>query len=194
MEKLWAGRFTKELDKTAFGFNSSIDVDSRMYRQDITGSMVHAEMLAKQGIISDKECKEITDGLAAILEDIESGALKISDEAEDIHSFVEGELTARIGASGKKLHTARSRNDQVAVDLRLYLRDEANEVLTLIKELISAIIDQADSNRDTIMPGYTHLQRAQPISFAHHILAYAMMLKRDAERISDAVLQENMLP
>ncbi|MBE6700641.1 MAG: argininosuccinate lyase [Ruminococcaceae bacterium] len=194
MEKLWAGRFTKELDKIAFGFNSSIDVDSRMYRQDITGSMVHAEMLSKQGIISPVELKEILDGLSSILEDIESGKLEISSDAEDIHSFVETELTSRIGNSGKKLHTARSRNDQVAVDLRLYLRDEAEKVISLIDALLLAICSQAERNRDTIMPGYTHLQRAQPISFAHHILAYAMMLTRDKDRIKDAVKRMNVSP
>lgn len=194
MEKLWAGRFTKELDKIAFGFNSSIDVDSRMYRQDITGSMAHAKMLVKQGIIDKSEGDVIIDGLVSILEDIESGKLEISREAEDIHSFVETELTARVGDAGKRLHTARSRNDQVAVDLRLYLRDEACETVELIKSLVKAICEQADKNRDTIMPGYTHLQRAQPISFAHHILAYAMMLMRDAGRIEDAVKRMNLSP
>ncbi len=194
MEKLWAGRFTKELDEIAFGFNSSIDVDSRMYREDITGSIAHATMLAKKGIISDCERDEIVIGLQGILSDIESGKLEISNKAEDIHSFVEGELTARIGNSGKKLHTARSRNDQVAVDLRLHLKNESDEVLSLIKDLISSIVEQAEKNKDTIMPGYTHLQRAQPISFAHHIMAYAMMLKRDYERIVDAVKRMNVSP
>ncbi len=194
MEKLWAGRFTKELDKIAFGFNSSIDIDSRMYRQDIQGSMAHTSMLVKQGIIEESEGIAIVDGLASILDDIESGKLEISSDAEDIHSFVETELTSRIGDAGKRLHTARSRNDQVALDVRLYLRDEAKEVIDLIKSLISAICEQADKNRDTIMPGYTHLQRAQPISFAHHILAYAMMLTRDAGRIEDAVKRMNLSP
>ncbi len=194
MEKLWAGRFTKELDKIAFGFNSSIDVDSRMYRQDITGSIAHAKMLVKQGIIEASEGDAIEKGLISILEDIDSGKLEISAEAEDIHSFVEGELTSRIGDAGKRLHTARSRNDQVAVDVRLYLKSEAEETLGLIKELIAAITEQADKNRDTIMSGYTHLQRAQPISFAHHILAYAMMLTRDVGRIEDAVKRMNLSP
>ena len=194
MEKLWAGRFTKELDKIAFGFNSSIDIDSRMYKEDITGSMVHAAMLAKQGIISDDESKAIIDGLEGILADIESGKLEISSEAEDIHSFFEGELTARIGNAGKRLHTARSRNDQVAVDFRLYLKNEMKEIVELLKDVISAITDQADQNRDTIAPGYTHLQRAQPISFAHHLLAYAMMLMRDVGRIEDGVKRMNISP
>ncbi len=194
MEKLWAGRFTKEIDKIAFGFNSSIDVDSRMYRQDIQGSVAHTKMLVKQGIIEADEGDAIIAGLSSILEDIDSGKLEISADAEDIHSFVEGELTARIGDAGKRLHTARSRNDQVAVDLRLYLKNEAKEVVELIRELISAICHQADMNRDTVMPGYTHLQRAQPISFAHHILAYAMMLTRDIGRIEDAVRRMNLSP
>ena len=194
MEKLWAGRFTKELDKIAFGFNSSIDVDSRMYRQDIQGSMAHTSMLVKQGIISEADGVLIVDGLSSILEDIDSGKLEISNEAEDIHSFVETELTARIGDAGKRLHTARSRNDQVALDVRLYLRDEAEEVLEILKKLIGAICSQAEKNRGTVMPGYTHLQRAQPITFAHHILAYAMMFIRDAGRIEDAVKRMNVSP
>ncbi len=194
MDKLWAGRFTKELDKIAFGFNSSIDIDSRMYRQDITGSIAHATMLAKQGIIEQSECDAIIEGLEGILDDIEKGKLEISPDAEDIHSFVEGELTARIGDAGKRLHTARSRNDQVAVDFRLFLRAEMTEVVALIKELISSINEQAEKNADTIAPGYTHLQRAQPISFAHHLLAYAMMLIRDVGRIEDAVKRMNVSP
>ena len=194
MEKLWAGRFTKELDKIAFGFNSSIDIDSRMYRQDIQGSMAHTSMLVKQGIIEESDGILIVDGLSSILEDIDSGKLEITSEAEDIHSFVETELTARIGDAGKRLHTARSRNDQVALDVRLYLRDEAAEVLELIKKLIGAICLQAEKNTDTVMPGYTHLQRAQPITFAHHILAYAMMFIRDAGRIEDAVKRMNLSP
>ena len=194
MEKLWAGRFTKELDKIAFGFNSSIGVDSRMYKEDITGSMVHAAMLSKQGIISEEESRAIIDGLEKILSDIDSGKLEISNEAEDIHSFVEGELTRRIGDAGKRLHTARSRNDQVALDFRLYLKNEMAEVVSGLKELISAIVEKADENRDTIAPGYTHLQRAQPISFAHHLLAYAMMFIRDVGRIEDGVKRMNVSP
>ena len=194
MEKLWAGRFTKELDKIAFGFNSSIDVDCRMYKQDIIGSIAHASMLSKQGIISDDESKAIIKGLEEILVDIESSKLEISREAEDIHSFVEGELTSRIGDAGKRLHTARSRNDQVALDLRLYLKDESDEVIFLLKELIKSIVKQAEENIYTISPGYTHLQRAQPISFAHHLLAYAMMFLRDIGRINDAQKRMNVSP
>ncbi|MBE6622749.1 MAG: argininosuccinate lyase [Ruminococcaceae bacterium] len=194
MEKMWAGRFAKALDKKADDFNSSIATDKRMYRQDITGSMAHAAMLGKQGIISEEESEKIIDALSVILEDIEEGRLDIDLEAEDIHMFVESVLTKRLGDLGKKLHTARSRNDQVAVDIRLYLRDEAVEIISLIKKLISAIILQAKENTNAIMPGYTHLQRAQPITFAHQILAYGMMLSRDITRIEDAVKRMNYSP
>ena len=194
MEKMWAGRFEKALDKTADDFNSSIRVDCRMYKQDILGSMAHATMLAKQGILSQAEVDTIIDGLEGILQDIQSGALSIDMGAEDIHMFVEAELTKRIGDAGKRLHTARSRNDQVAVDIRLYLRDEAQSVLALIKESIVALMEQAESNAETIAPGYTHLQRAQPISFGHHLLAYAMMLLRDCSRLQDAVKRMNFSP
>ncbi len=187
MEKMWAGRFEKALDKLADDFNSSIHFDCRMYKQDITGSMVHALMLSRQGIITTAEYKEILNGLSGILEDIENGSLKIDMDAEDIHMFVESELTKRIGNTGKKLHTARSRNDQVALDVRLYLLEECEEISGQILKLIEAIKDKADGNKDAIMPGYTHLQRAQPITFAHHILSYAFMLKRDFDRIYDAV-------
>ncbi len=194
MEKMWAGRFEKALDKQADDFNSSIHFDCRMYRQDITGSMVHAAMLSKQGIITESESKEIVDGLSGILEDIESGKLSIDMDAEDIHMFVESELTKRIGDNGKKLHTARSRNDQVALDIRLYLRDECEEIGKQILKLIEVIKDKAETSKDAIMPGYTHLQRAQPITFAHHILTYAFMLERDYKRISDAVKRMNQSP
>ncbi len=187
MEKMWAGRFEKALDKLADDFNSSIHFDCRMYKQDITGSMAHALMLSRQGIITTDEYEEILNGLGGILEDIENGSLKIDMDAEDIHMFVESELTKRIGNTGKKLHTARSRNDQVALDVRLYLLEECEEIGEQILNLIKAIKDKADSNKDAIMPGYTHLQRAQPITFAHHILSYAFMLKRDFDRINDAV-------
>ncbi len=187
MEKMWAGRFEKALDKQADDFNSSIHFDCRMYKQDITGSMVHALMLSRQGIISNDEYTEIFNGLTSILEDIDSGKLLIDMDAEDIHMFVESELTKRIGDTGKKLHTARSRNDQVALDVRLYLASECEEIGKLVTSLIAAIKDKADEYKDAIMPGYTHLQRAQPISFAHHILSYAFMLKRDYERLNDAV-------
>ena len=187
MDKMWAGRFEKALDKQADDFNSSIHFDCRMYKQDITGSMVHATMLANQGIISKTEAEVIINGLSGILEDIENGSLAIDMDAEDIHMFVEAELTKRIGDTGKKLHTARSRNDQVALDVRLYLANECEEIGKLIVELIAAIKDKAEEYKDAIMPGYTHLQRAQPITFAHHILSYAFMLKRDFDRLQDAV-------
>ena len=187
MEKMWAGRFSKALDKQADDFNSSIHFDSRMYKQDIVGSIVHAIMLRRQGIITDGEEKQIQKGLSSILEDIENGSLEIDMNAEDIHMFVESELTKRIGDAGKKLHTARSRNDQVALDTRMYLMAECDEIGGLLKELINAIRDLARKHKTTIMPGYTHLQRAQPITFAHHILAYAMMFTRDFKRLCDAL-------
>ena len=194
MDKMWAGRFEKALDKQADDFNSSIHFDCRMYKQDITGSMVHATMLANQGIISKTEAEVIINGLSSILEDIENGSLAIDMDAEDIHMFVESELTKRIGDNGKKLHTARSRNDQVALDIRLYLFAECEEIGKLLRNLIEVIRDKAEENQDAIMPGYTHLQRAQPITFAHHLLAYAMMFKRDFERIGDAVNRMNYCP
>ena len=187
MEKMWAGRFEKALDKLADDFNSSIHFDSRMYKQDITGSMVHAMMLSNKGIITKTECEEIIEGLSGILADIENGVLAIDMNAEDIHMFVESELTKRIGNTGKKLHTARSRNDQVALDVRLYLGDQCQEIGKALLSLIEVIKDKAEEYKDVIMPGYTHLQRAQPITFAHHILAYAFMLKRDCDRITDAL-------
>ena len=186
MDKMWAGRFQKALDKEADDFNSSIHFDCRMYKQDITGSIVHAEMLSRQGIITAKEKLQIVNGLSSILEDLQNGVLSFDMNAEDIHMFVESELTKRIGDAGKRLHTARSRNDQVALDIRLYLKEECEEIGGLLKELLKAIRDLASEHKNDIMPGYTHLQRAQPITFAHHILAYAMMFTRDAQRINDA--------
>ena len=194
MNKMWAGRFLKQLDSQADDFNSSIRFDSKMFKQDITGSLVHSEMLKKQGIISGDEAEKIKKGLSEILSDLEDGKLEIDMTAEDIHMFVEQELTARIGDAGKRLHTARSRNDQVALDIRLYLRDNAAEITSLIKALIGAICNKAEENKTAIMPGYTHLQRAQPITFAHHLLAYAMMLTRDCGRIEDAVKRMNLCP
>ena len=194
MEKMWAGRFLKASDKLADDFNSSIHFDSRMYRQDITGSMAHAAMLAAQGILTQEDCDEITAGLEGILNDLDSGALAIDGQAEDIHMFVEAELTKRIGDTGMRLHTARSRNVQVAVDLRMYLRDEAGQITALLRGLIAAVLKQAKENTDAILPGYTHLQRAQPVTFAHHLLAYAMMLMRDVSRIDDAVARMNVCP
>lgn len=186
MAKLWAGRTGGMTDALADDFNSSIRFDSRMYKQDITGSIAHAAMLAKQGIITEKEAAAITDGLSGILADLQSGALAIDPAAEDIHMFVEQELTARIGDTGKKLHTARSRNDQVALDIRLYLREEIDTITAALWELVSVLTERAKTYRRTVMPGYTHLQRAQPITFGHHLLAYVMMLLRDIDRLSDA--------
>ena len=191
MEKMWAGRFQKALDQKADDFNSSLRFDCRMYKQDVQGSIAHATMLAAAGILSKADEALICDGLESILRDLESGALDFSAGGEDIHMFIEAELTKRIGDAGKRLHTARSRNDQVAVDIRLYLRDEAKEIISLIKETIAAIVDKAEEGADAIAPGYTHLQRAQPISFGHHLLAYAAMLKRDVGRIEDAVTRMN---
>ena len=194
MEKMWAGRFQKALDKQADDFNSSLHFDSRMYKQDIQGSLAHAAMLAQKGILSAADLEQITAGLGDILSDIECGKLCFDDGAEDIHMFIEAELTRRIGDAGKRLHTARSRNDQVALDIRLYLRDEAHGIVQQLKELLAVIYRQAEQNKDTIMPGYTHLQRAQPIFFAHHLLAYAMMFLRDIDRIEDAVARMNVSP
>ena len=194
MSKMWEGRFSKALDKQADDFNSSIHFDSRMFRQDIQGSMAHAAMLAAQGIIPQGDIDTILAELEAILQDIESGALPIDDGAEDIHMFVEAELTKRIGDVGKKLHTARSRNDQVAVDIRMYLREEAAGIQEKLKQLIRVLVAVAEGNTDAIMPGYTHLQRAQPVLFSHHILAYAMMFTRDVSRLQDAVKRMNQSP
>ena len=186
MGKMWAGRFKSALDKQADDFNSSFHFDKRMYKQDISGSVMHTKMLGDKKIITEDEKTEIIKGLSGILSDIESGALPLESDAEDIHMFIEEELTKRIGDPGKRLHTARSRNDQVALDIRMYMANECEEIGGLILKLITAITDKAKENVNTIMPGYTHLQRAQPITFAHHILTYAFMLKRDFERIADA--------
>lgn len=194
MDKMWAGRFQKPLDSRADDFNSSIHFDSRMYEQDIKGSMAHATMLAAKGIIAKNDMELIVAELGNILADIKGGTLDIDFAAEDIHMFVEAELTKRIGDVGKRLHTARSRNDQVALDIRLYLRDEAEEIIGQIQTLLDAILVQAEQHKKTIMPGYTHLQRAQPISFAHHLLAYGMMFTRDIDRIKDAVKRMNVSP
>ncbi len=192
--KLWAGRFQKEISKTTNDFNSSISFDSKMYKQDIQGSIAHATMLGKCGIIDEGEAEKICDGLEAILNDIESGELKIDPEAEDIHTFIEGELTHRLGDTGKRLHTARSRNDQVALDIKLYLRDECAEVEKLLRELLQVLCDKAEQYADAVMPGYTHLQRAQPITFGHHLMAYAQMFLRDLSRLADAKKRMNILP
>ena len=194
MAKMWAGRFSKEVDSKVNDFNSSIAFDQRMYKQDIAGSIAHCKMLAKVGILTEKEKDVITKELAKISDDITSGALEIDYAAEDIHMFVEQVLTDRIGSLGKKLHTARSRNDQVAVDIRLYLRDEMGEILSLLKNLCNVMQKVAKDNLSTVMPGYTHLQRAQPITFAHHICAYTQMILRDMDRIKDATKRMNLCP
>jgi argininosuccinate lyase len=194
MEKMWAGRFAKALDSKADDFNSSIRFDCKMYRQDILGSIAHANMLAKQGIISVGDCGSIVEGLGSILDDIDSGALEFDMGCEDIHMFVEAELTKRIGDAGKRLHTARSRNDQVALDIRMYLRDNTKTVIELLRQLVTVIADKAEENKGVIVPGYTHLQRAQPITFGHHLMAYAMMFMRDMSRLDDAVKRMNYSP
>ena len=194
MEKMWAGRAQEQLDQTADDFNSSIAVDQRMAEQDITGSIAHAKMLAAQGILDAGEVEKIIQGLEGILNDLKAGSLAIDPAAEDIHMFVEQVLTERIGDAGKRLHTARSRNDQVAVDLRLYLRQRSAGLVQQLKALMSVIADQAEANSDAIVPGYTHLQRAQPVLFAHHLLAYAMMFSRDVTRLQDAAKRMNESP
>lgn len=192
--KLWTGRFKKELDPRTNDFNRSLPFDSRMYRQDIEGSVAHAKMLGKCGIITKEDCGKIVEGLNGILDDIENGKLIFDDVSEDIHTFIEAELTARIGDAGKRLHTARSRNDQVALDIRLYLRDECNTLIEMLKEYVSVLSQKAEQYSETVMPGYTHLQRAQPIVFGHQLLAYAEMAMRDIGRISDCKNRMNVCP
>ncbi len=194
MAKMWAGRTSGMTDSIADDFNSSIRFDCKMYKQDITGSMAHAAMLGAKGIIAKKDADTLIDGLQGILNDLDSGTLEFDFSCEDIHMFVEQVLTQRLGDVGKKLHTARSRNDQVALDLRMYLRSEIDEITALVKDVIEAIIKQAETNKSVIMPGYTHLQRAQPILFSHHLMAYAMMLLRDLSRLSDCRKRMNVSP
>ncbi len=194
MAKMWAGRTSGATDSIADDFNSSIRFDCKMYKQDITGSMAHAAMLGAKGIIAKQEAEVLIDGLQGILEDLDSGALQFDMTCEDIHMFVEQVLTQRLGDVGKKLHTARSRNDQVALDLRMYLRSEIDEIMDLVKDVLGAIVEQAKANKDVIMPGYTHLQRAQPILFSHHLMAYAMMLLRDLDRLADCRKRMNISP
>ncbi len=194
MAKMWAGRTDGKIDQLADDFNSSIHFDCRMFRQDIKGSMAHAAMLAKKGIITESDADTLIDGLEKILADLESGELQFDMSCEDIHMFIEQELTARLGDVGKKLHTARSRNDQVALDVRMYLRDEIDYVSEKIKKLVAVICEKAETYKTAILPGYTHLQRAQPISFGHHLMAYAMMLLRDLERLSDCRKRINVSP
>ncbi len=192
--KLWAGRTGGDVDERLSAINNSIGFDSRMYRQDITGSIAHARMLGKVGVIDEANAAAIVAGLKGILADIESGALEIDMTCEDIHTFVEATLTERIGDAGKRLHTARSRNDQVALDIRMYLADEIDRLASLAKDLAAAFCDVAEQHLETVMPGYTHLQRAQPITLAHWLMAYAQMLLRDIERLSDCKKRTLILP
>lgn len=192
--KLWGGRFTKETDQLVNNFNASISFDQKFYKQDINGSIAHVKMLAKQGILSEDDKTAIIGGLEGILRDIDNGTLVIDDEYEDIHSFVEATLTERIGEPGKRLHTGRSRNDQVALDMKLYTRDEIVEIDELIKELLDVLIDIMEKNTETFMPGFTHLQKAQPITLAHHIGAYFEMFKRDRQRLADIYKRMNYCP
>ncbi len=194
MAKMWAGRFSKEVDEKVNDFNSSIRFDARMYKQDIEGSIAHATMLGEAGIINTNESKEIILGLQGILADIENGALEFDPSAEDVHMFVEAELTKRIGNAGKRLHTARSRNDQVALDIRMNLKTEISAIDKLVRELCQTLCRLAEDNKLTIMPGYTHLQRAQPITLAHHLMAYAQMLLRDLGRLNDTYKRMNYMP
>ena len=193
-DKMWAGRFSKELDERVNDFNSSVSFDARMYKQDISGSIAHAKMLGDTGIIDKSESEKIVEGLTGILNDIDSGKLLIDPNAEDIHMFVEQVLTERLGDTGKRLHTARSRNDQVALDIRMYLRDEILEIISMARELTETLCTIAEDNLDAVMPGYTHLQRAQPITFAHHLMAYANMLVRDLGRLADTYKRMNVMP
>ena len=192
--QLWGGRFTKQTDQLVFDFNASITFDKRLFHEDVTGSIVHATMLAKQGILTEEERKSIVEGLTGILEDVDDGTLAIDETQEDIHSFVEATLIDRIGDAGKKLHTGRSRNDQVALDMRLYTRARVAEIDGLLKKLLEAILDTMENNLDTYMPGFTHLQKAQPITLAHHYGAYFEMFKRDRQRLSDIYKRMNYCP
>ncbi len=194
MAKMWAGRTDGRTDRLADDFNSSIGFDCRMYRQDITGSMAHAAMLGATGILPKADADTLIDGLQTILDDLGSGKLQFDPACEDIHMFVEQVLTERLGDVGKKLHTARSRNDQVALDLRMYLREQCDAISGQVKTLIEALVDRAAEYKSAIMPGYTHLQRAQPITFGHHLMAYAMMLLRDRSRLSDCRKRMNRSP
>ncbi len=192
--KLWAGRFQKETDSLVNDFNSSISFDQRMYKEDIEGSIAHSQMLGDTGVISKEDVAQIHQGLREILADIEAGEIEFTADAEDIHMNIETLLTGRIGDAGKRLHTARSRNDQVAVDLRLYLRKEIAEIRTMVLDFIDVIVKQSKAHQETVMPGYTHLQRAQPITFAQHLLAYGSMLARDVTRLEDCQKRMNVCP
>ena len=194
MAQLWGGRFTKETDQLVYNFNASISFDKKLYAHDIEGSIAHVMMLARQGVLSDAEKEDIIAGLQGIRSDVEKGKLEITDEYEDIHSFVEAELTRRIGEAGKKLHTGRSRNDQVAVDMKLYTRDEVRQMNSLIKEMLHTLLSIMEENTETFMPGFTHLQKAQPITLAHHMGAYFEMFKRDHERMVDICRRMDTCP
>ena len=194
MAQLWGGRFTKQTDQLVFDFNASITFDKRLFHEDVTGSIVHATMLAKQGILTEEERKSIVEGLTGILEDVDDGKLAIDETQEDIHSFVEATLIDRIGDAGKKLHTGRSRNDQVALDMRLYTRARVAETDGLLEKLLEAILDTMENNLETYMPGFTHLQKAQPITLAHHYGAYFEMFKRDRQRLADIYRRMNYCP
>ena len=194
MAQLWGGRFTKETDQLVYNFNASISFDQKFYKQDITGSKAHVKMLAAQGILTEAERDQILEGLDGILRDVENGTLKITDKYEDIHSFVEANLIDRIGDAGKKLHTGRSRNDQVALDMKLYTRDEIGEIDKLLKKLLETLLGIMEENIETYMPGFTHLQKAQPITLAHHFGAYFEMFKRDRQRLADIYKRMNLCP
>ena len=191
---LWEGRFKKELDKKVNDFNSSIRFDSRMYKQDIDGSIAHAQMLSKQEIIEESDAQKIVKELTNISHEIENCKLEIDNNAEDIHMYIESELTKRLGKVGKKLHTARSRNDQVALDIRMYLKEEISYIIILLKQLINIFLNKSKENLETVMPGYTHMQRAQPITFSHHLMAYVEMFLRDIERLQDTYKRTNIMP
>ncbi|MDE6725644.1 MAG: argininosuccinate lyase, partial [Ruminiclostridium sp.] len=193
-KSMWAGRFSKEVDSKVNAFNSSISFDGRMYRHDIMGSIAHATMLGECGIISKEDSEALVNELGKVLEDIENGTVQLDMNAEDIHMFIESVLTERLGEVGKRLHTARSRNDQVALDIRLYLRDEVFAIRALVEKMITVLCDIAEKHTDTIMPGYTHLQRAQPITFGHHLMAYAQMFLRDVGRLEDTFKRLNQCP
>ena len=194
MAQLWGGRFTKETDKLVYNFNASISFDQKFYKQDIMGSRAHVKMLAKQGILTEEERDQILEGLDVILKDVENGTLEITSEYEDIHSFVEANLIDRIGDPGKKLHTGRSRNDQVALDMKLYVRDEIDEIDGELKELLTELLSLMSDNVETYMPGFTHLQKAQPVTLAHHVGAYFEMFRRDRERMADIRRRMNLCP
>ena len=194
MAQLWGGRFTKETDRLVYNFNASISFDKKFYKQDMQGSMAHVRMLAKQGILTKEEQDQILEGIQGILADVENGTLEISEEYEDIHSFVEANLIERMGEPGKKLHTGRSRNDQVALDMKLYIREEVQAVDGLVRELLEVLLKQMEEHTETVMPGFTHLQKAQPITLSHHLGAYFEMFRRDRERLSDLYERMNYCP